>query len=589
MSKNNSSDENSLRVLDLSGQMMTGIALNTISAAAAMCVPIVVKGYVDNDSQLIHSIVYIIGIFALQYLIGAAGSYFVTLASDIHVAKLRRLLMNHVIHLRMRFFDNTDSAETTSRIINDVSVLRSFMTSSIPEFVNGVVSIAISAIAVTLIDFRLTLILLVIFPVSILVAVPLGKFNEKNAFLMQGSISKLNAKTSEALRNIRAVKLDNAEEHVLSSFSETVSQVFVLSKKTDGAYSAISPIQGGLSLLFTAFVFIYGMMRVRNGSLSIGEFTVYIMFFFQLIGPIGSILSFYVGFKVMRGSTKRIFQILKETGENAPATHGNKLNLTLNKNPLSISLDNVSFSYDASAVLKNVSMRFGKGENIAIVGATGAGKTTIINLLTRLYPVTTGSVKIDGLNAEFHELPAWRELFGVVSQDNTILSGTMRQNLVFGLRRKPNEDQLNKAIWIAGLDDVIGQAIGLDTNIGEHGLRLSGGQRQRIQIARAYLRKARFLILDEATSNLDARTEALILQRLHHSVDGQTTISIAHRLSTIISADRIYYMENGGVQSFGSHQALMSHSPSYRKLIETQIIDATQENTKLPIMEVKQS
>ncbi|MCI1240648.1 MAG: ABC transporter ATP-binding protein/permease [Bifidobacterium subtile] len=539
--------------------------------------PIVVKDYVDSASLLPRSIWYVFVIFLSQYVLGALGTYLVASSTDRYIATFRAKIVNHVIHLKMRFFDETNSAETTSRIINDVTMIRSFMTSNVPQLINGIVTIVVSGVAVTLIDYKLTILLFVIFPAAVLVAVPIGGFNEKNANAMQGVIGMLSSKTSETLRNMCAVKLDNAEQKMIFGLRASINQLYQLSNKADKAYAVIEPVQGAISLLFTALVFFYGMSRVRSGTLTTGEFTAYIMFFFQLIGPIGAVLNFYVGFRSMKGATARIKRVMREEPEQVQFSTPQSRIPIAREHRGPIMLDDVSFSYEDEQVLEHISMVFRESEHVAIVGATGAGKTTIINLLTRLYPITDGHLTLSGMDAEQFGLSDWRRLFGVVTQENAIFTGTIRDNLTLGLPDVLDESEIMKAIHVAGLEDVVRAAHGIDSNIGEHGLKLSGGQRQRIQIARAYLRKPAFLVLDEATSNLDSHTEAQIIERLSASIECPTMISIAHRLSTVISSDRIYCLSGKEVEAVGTHDELMQTSETYRILVKSQLFQAPEQ------------
>ncbi|WP_346244407.1 ABC transporter ATP-binding protein [Shouchella clausii] len=365
-------------------------------------------------------------------------------------------------------------------------------------------------------------------------------------------------------------KLNNAENYVYNNFKQEVNNLFSLSVKADKVFSITQPLQRLFAITLIIVVIIYGGFRVSQGTLTTGTLISFMIFLLQLIGPINNVADFYNNYMNAKGSTEKIFSILNTK------TEKNKLsNLDIHSvsKPFTLSLKNATFAYSETIILKNINMCFKSGENIAIVGATGSGKSTIINLITRLYPLKEGMLFLNQKDALEINLYDWRSLFGVVSQENTIFSGSILDNLIFGLNYKPSEEKIEKALKIANLyTEIKHLSKGVYTLIGERGMKLSGGQRQRLQIARAYLKDADFLILDEATSSLDSNTEKGIIDNLKTIMKDKTIISIAHRLSTIVDADRIYFIENKVIKDFGTHFDLLKRVPEYRKYIKEQII-----------------
>ncbi|MDX8344166.1 ABC transporter ATP-binding protein [Rossellomorea sp. YZS02] len=560
-------------LITINSKIIFGICINILGIVFNTLVPLAVKNFIDQNSKgnIDLNWSYIIFILLLlQAIFTSIGTFMITREGDKQIADIRLKIKEHLLELPTSFFDNIKSGEISSRVINDTTSLRSFLTLHIPQMVNGVITISVSFIILMLLDWKLAILLCLIFPLHALIAIPIGKINEKIANRTQGSISKLIGYTSENLSNIRTIKLNNAEKGVYYKFKLEINNLYSLSVKADRVFAITQPIQRIFAIALIIVVILYGGFRVSQGTLTAGTLISFMIFLFQLIGPINSVADFYNNYKQAKGSTEKIFSIINTRVENDEKA---SLKIQSILKPYSLSLKNANFAYNDREILKNVNMSFNAGEKIAIVGATGSGKSTIINLITRLYPLKKGMLDLNQQDATEIKLDNWRSLFGVVSQENTIFTGSILDNLTFGLNYLPTEEKIQEALTVANLyEDIANLPNGVQTLIGERGLKLSGGQRQRLQIARAYLKDAAFLILDEATSSLDSYSEKIISDNLKNYLGNKTLISIAHRLSTIVDADRIYFLENNKIKDFGTHFELLQRVPKYKEFVEEQII-----------------
>lgn len=569
--------------------IVTGIIFGVIGTLSNIMVPLVVRSFIDINEVSFKDIKYLVCIvifLVIQTILISISTFLITREGDKQIANIRCRVKKHILRLPTQYFDDNNSGEIASRIINDVSILRAFVTTSVPQLINGLVMITVSLVIITYLDWKFTILLFIIFPLVIIVAIPIGIINERTGIRTQKSLSKLNGMASENIRNIRSIKLNNAESSVFTSFKKEINYLYEVSLTADKVSSLTGPIQGILSIILIISVFIYGNIRVNTGTLTEGTLVAFMFLLFQLTVPINSVINFFSSYKLTQGSISKIYSIMNTPLENSYEFSKTFLDIKKIHNPYSLLLKNATFAYNDSIILDDVTMCFKAGEKVAIVGATGAGKSTIINIITRLYPLTKGTLYLNDNDSSEFKLNDWRRLFGVVSQENSIFSGSLLDNIIFGLDNIPSEREINKALEVAHLEkDIRAMPNGLDTFVGEQGIKISGGQRQRIQIARAYLKDAEFLILDEATSNLDSDAEKKVSDQLDKIMKEKTIISIAHRLSTVVDADKIYFIEDKKVRDVGNHFELLSRVPAYKKFIEEQMIKT--ENKKESITTIK--
>lgn len=553
-----------LKFMRISKRMILGVVCSIAGSTLSFFVPLLIKDFIDNkkfDLSLLYVFPFL---FAAQFILCAIGGLLISTEADLHVAELRIQAMDIIFEKDMLFFDNENSGEIASGIVYDISLVRNFVAASIPQFVSSVINILFSVVALTVINYRLSILVLIIFPAVMILAVPLGIFNNRNAMMLQERIGKLNTFTSEIVRSMRTVKLCNAERCMLLKFKKRVNEIKEVNLLNDKVYSFVTPVQNLISIFCTGVIVCYGVHLMDVHLLTYGSFVAYVMLFFQLVTPVGGLFTFYLSCQTIKGSLKKnqpCHRISREVDME---------NFAYN-NVDYLELKSVSFGYNDNEVLHDVSMRLEKGGRYAIIGPSGSGKTTIINTITGLYSANSGAIAINESLLDGQHLEEWRRWFTVVSQDNLLFSTTIKENLFFGLDFVSSEKDINKCLKNACLDEII--SVGdLEKSVGEQGMSLSGGQRQRLQIARACLRKAPILILDEATSNLDVKTERRVLDNLLRSHEYDISIVISHRLSTIIDSDVIFFIEDGYLLDQGDHRELIERCPAYRFFVQNQLL-----------------
>jgi len=309
----------------------------------------------------------------------------------------------------------------------------------------------------------------------------------------------------------------------------------------------------------------YGGVRVASGDLSAGSLVAIIIYMFQIIVPFTQMASFFTAFQKAIGATERIQDIL---GLEREAT---KQNRTVENPAQDLSFQNLAFSYKEKPIIKGINLIVPAGKTTAFVGPSGSGKTTLFALLERYYQPASGEIKLGETNIADFNLRSWRSQIGYVSQESPLMSGTIKDNIKYGIEREVSDEEIMRAAELANAAEFINQLQeGYETEVGERGIKLSGGQRQRIAIARAIIRNPKVLLLDEATSNLDSASEQLVQKALKQLMQGRTTLVIAHRLSTVVDADQIAVVEGGEITGIGTHSQLFDSHPLYRELAEQQ-------------------
>ncbi|GAA2863259.1 ABC transporter ATP-binding protein [Lactobacillus intestinalis] len=565
-----------MKLLKLTPRLILGILLSIIASLLNLYIPLLVRQFINLKRFIWSGIsekVLILGlaIIIFNLVISTTSDYLISSEGDRQVRRMRLLLQKKVFQLPQQYFDQQISGNLTSRIINDVNILRNFLTATIPTTVTGIITILGTVIIALFLDWKLTLLMLLVFPIDAAVTIPLGKINEKIANQTQNSLGALTGITSEGIKNIKTIKLNKAENDLVNKIVAEINNLFNLSLKSDRISAVIGPLQSMLSFCLILLIVLYGAIRVKTGDLSTGTLGAFMMYFFQVIGPINEVAMFYSDKKQMMGATQKIREIISKTPEEELSSSPKTIKASYDFDWLQ--LQNVDFAYNSIPILENINLEAHSNEKIALVGATGAGKSTLVNIITRLYPINKGKINLNDKSYLDFSLEQWRGFFSVVLQENSILSGNIRTNLTLGLNRKVTDQELWDALAIVQLKDYVSQLPNcLDNSIGEEGAQLSGGQRQRLQIARAYLRDFKFLILDEATSNLDSDTEKVIMTALDKLTQTKHCgiITIAHRLSTIANSDRIYFLKNKTIVASGTHGELLEKVSDYRRYVHEQ-------------------
>ncbi len=554
-----------IRLFSLDRRQILAVLLSCLGTALSLRIPLLLKQVIDQGKMLSRtsSLGQIGCCLLISSLLEAGSQYLLSLAGDERIRDLRLLLQEKLLRLPWNYYKENSRGSLLSHVLNDSSVVKDFTVSVLPSALVSLLTVAASLGILLSLDVKMTLVIVVTFALIASSAFPLGKINEHFAYQSQSKLSRVSADLDENLANIKLIKLTNAQAGVLQKFRGDLQDLFALSRKTDAVFSVTGPLQTVLTLAGFLLILLYGSQRLANGSLSLGMLSSFIMYMFGIISPINNLGNFYMSYAEARGSLKAISEILAQPDEADPGQ-------ALPKKATDLKVRDLTFAYPGSQapVLRDLSLDFKKGAKTALVGPSGAGKTTLINLLTRLEAGYQGQILLGDLEAKSCRLPAWRDLFSVVAQDNNIFAGTVADNLLFGLEKSASRSDMIQALQAANL----WPELDLDTQTGEGGWKLSLGQSQRLQLARAYLRDAPCLILDEATANLDPESEAKVSQAVDRIAQEKIVIIIAHRLSTIANADKIYFLDQGQVQAAGRHEELLKQLPKYRAYVEDQLL-----------------
>lgn len=489
------------------------------------------------------------------------------------LADLRKDTYFKLVTLPMTFFAQRRVGELNSRISADLSQIQDSITITIAELLRQMITLIGGIIALSLVSVKLTLMMLAIFPVLIGVAVVFGKYIRGIARKSQDQLAESNVIVEETLQGISNVKAFVNEAYETLRYKKSMNEVIkyaLKGAKFRGAFSAFI-----IFCLFGSIVTVvwYGSALVQKGDITVGDLTTFILYATYVGAAMGSFADLYSQLQKTVGATERVIELLDEKNEDISLDV--RQGIIDKKINGKIEFNNIQFAYPTRKeveVLKGLSFTANIGEKVAIVGQSGAGKSTIASLLLRFYTPDSGSINFDDLNAAEYSLSDIRNQIAIVPQDVLLFGGSIRENICYGKIDASNDELITAARQANAHDFIMSFPEGYDTIVGERGIKLSGGQRQRIAIARALLKNPSILILDEATSSLDSESERLVQEALQLLMQGRTSIIIAHRLSTIREADQIIVIDEGKVKETGTHQELMNNeSGLYRYLSQLQL------------------
>jgi len=549
--------------------IIIALILSLSTAGVGLLVPLFTKDLINDfsiSSLNAGSITILAVAILLQALAGGFSIYLLNRIGQSVVAGIRDGLWKKLLVLPISYFDEHASGETVSRMTNDTAVVKELISQLLSNFVSGTISIIGAIIVLFILDWQMTLMMFIAIPIAVLILVPLGKMMYKISKDTQDETAKFTSVLTQVLSEIRLVKSSNAENIEYNNGKRGITNLFRFGLKEAKVQSTIGPIMSLVMMTLLVILLGYGGMRVSSGALSAGALVAFIMYLFQIIMPMGQMASFFTQFQKATGATERIIAILESDAEpNATAEVGN-MNET-------IKVENVNYSYNSdSQILKDISFNVEAGKVTAIVGPSGSGKTTLFSLFERFYNPDDGKISIGGKSIQDFSLLSWRTQIGYVSQESPIVAGTIRDNITYGIEREVTDEEINKVTKMAYADQFIAELPnGYHTEVGERGMKLSGGQRQRIAIARAFLRNPKILMLDEATSSLDSKSENVVQQALNDLMKGRTTIVIAHRLSTVVDSDQIIFLDKGVITGSGTHEELYQSHDLYREFANQQL------------------
>ena len=550
-------------------QLFIGLILIIISRLASLVLPGATKFLIDEviPSNDLEQLKWLILAVVLAIFVQAVTSYSLTQILSVEaqhlISKLRSKVQQHIIKLPIRFFDNSKTGELVSRIMTDVEGVRNLVGTGFAQMIGGGLAAIISL--VLLISISPSMTAFVLLPVLIFGLVSLKAFSKiRPIFRERGKINaQVTGRLTETLGGIRVIKGFNAENQEIKTFEKGVEELFLNVKASLTATSFVTSAGALLLGLASAGIMGLGGYQIMQGEMTFGDFLAFTLYLGFMIAPI-------VQMSNIGSQLTEAFAGLDRTEEimNMPLeSDDKKRTVQLEVIKGDIRFENVSFAYESGKdVVKGISFDAPAGSVTALVGTSGSGKTTIAGLAATFLNPDGGVVYLDGYDLQSITLDAFRAQLGVVLQDDFLFEGTIRENILFP-RPDSSEAQLEMAVKAAHVHEFTDRfEQGLDTLIGERGVKLSGGQRQRIAIARAILADPRILILDEATSNLDTESESLIQASLKELMHGRTTFVIAHRLSTIRQADQILVIEQGQVVEQGRHEELLAKKGRYFEL-----------------------
>jgi len=483
------------------------------------------------------------------------------------VRNIRDKLYRHLIHQSIDFLSKARTGDLVSRISNDIEKIKLAVAETLSVYIRESLTLIGLLAVVFFQDWKMATLSLVLMPVAAVPLVYFGRKVKKRGIQSQETIGDLANFMSESAMGNKIVKAYNMEEFEINRFRQLNQKHFRINAKIALAYSLVAPVMDIIGGLVAAGLFTVGMHRISVGTLSPGQFTSFLTALFLMYSPIKRLSLAHNDYQQGKAGYERVQQIINT--ENTIKDRSSALEI--NNIRGEVEFKNVHFAYQPDVpVLKNISFLAQPNEMVALVGASGSGKTTIMNILLRFYEPEDGEIFIDGRDIRAMTLKSLREQIGLVTQDVFLFNDTILNNIAYGRKRYSHED-IHQAAAIARAADFIAELpLKYETVVGERGIFLSNGQRQRISIARAVLKKPRILIFDEATSSLDSESEKLIQEAMAEVMKNRTTFVIAHRLSTIIEADRILVIENGEIKESGNHRELLKKRGLYYSLYNLQ-------------------
>ncbi len=544
------------------------ILINLVNIAVPQLIRWAIDGGIyGGDIQLLGQAV---GGLLLLTLIKGVMTYFqgqwTESASQSVAYDLRNELLRKLASLSFSFHDRTEAGQILTRAMQDVERIRFLTGRAILRIIEGVVLILFTAVILLRMNTTLAVLIILTLPLLLHRAYKFGKQFRPLSLEIQNQLGVLTTQLEQNLRGARIVKAFAQEKAETERFNAENEKWFELSAKSTRVEAINAPMLDMIANFGTVFIIWYGGWLVTQDQLTIGELVAFTTYLAMLVRPIQLMGRIIPVLAIAASAGERLFGILDAPVEVADLPEATPLPRLNGR----VQFQDVGFAYGNNTVLKNINFTVEAGQIVALMGATGSGKSTLINLVARFYDPTSGIVLIDDHNPQQHTLYSLRSQLGFVMQDTILFATTIRENITFG-RPEASEDEIIKAAKDAQAHDfIMAMPDGYDTYVGERGITLSGGQKQRLAIARALITDPRILILDDATASVDTNTERLIQKALDRLMEGRTTFVIAHRLSTVQRADQILLLEDGQIAGLGTHETLLNSSALYRQVYELQ-------------------
>lgn len=545
------------------GKYIAGLIFLALTSATALAFPMLIGELVNaaksegGTKDINIKAGLLMGILFLQAFFSFFRIYLFSQTTENTLVRLRKHLYEQLIQLPMSFFTKTRVGEINSRISADITQIQDTFTTTLAEFLRQIILIVGGIIFISIISFKLTLFMLALIPAIVVVGIIFGRYIRKISRKVSDAVADSNTVVQETMQGIVNVKAFANESVEVNRYQKSIKEIAVLSMKS--AFSRGLFASFIILALFGAIVGIvwYATQLMLENKITFGEVISFVIYTSFIGASIGGIAELYAQIQKAIGATERIFEILDQTPEKIDLKFDKQAAIRFQGN---VKFENVEFSYPARKevmVLQGLSFEAKSGESIAIVGSSGAGKSTITQLLLRFYEPDAGKILIDNKDAQSYSLTQLRDQMAIVPQDVMLFGGTIKENILYGNPNASMEEVIEAAknanadLFISSFPDKY------ETIVGERGITLSGGQRQRIAIARAVLKNPSILILDEATSSLDSESERLVQEAIEKLMIGRTSFIVAHRLSTIRNSSKIIVLDNGVISESGTHEELI--------------------------------
>ncbi len=529
---------------------------------------IIDTGIAGNQvSVLGWSVLALLGMTVFKGVLNYFVGLFTETASQNVAFDLRNEIQRKLTQLSFSFHDKSETGELLSRAVQDVERVRFLTGRATLRILEGVLLLIVTTIMLLVMDFKLGLLILLTMPPLVYQATRFGARFRPLSLQVQKQLAVLTTAVEQNLRGSRVVKAYAQEEAEIERFEEANNTWFSLSNRAARMQALNVPLLFLIANLGMAIIILYGGTQYIEGSITMGTIVAFVSYVSSLIEPVRRLGLIIPAVAIAGAASERIFDVL-DTESEVHDSPGAKPVKTIQGR---VRFENVSFHHGRNLILKDISFEVQPGQRVALLGLTGSGKSSIINLIPRFYDPTAGRILVDEIDLRQMTLRSLRSQIGIVLQETTLFASTIRENIAFGNEKARDEDVIQAAIAAQAHDFIMQSPDGYETRVGERGTTLSGGQKQRIAIARALLLDPRILILDDATASVDTETEHLIQLALERLVQGRTTFVIAHRLSTVRNADLILVLDAGTISARGTHEELLVGSPVYRSIYNQQL------------------